>query len=646
MGVWKTDQLAPVRVTTPGSGNDIASRQPVTVLDAFKEIVSRLPHGRALSIKKDGEWATHTWKQYCEICQQFARALIHVGVEPHEAVNVLGPNCPEWLFTNMGSIMAGAVIAGVYVTSTAEACQYISAHCDAKVVVVSDRAQLDKYLSVVEQLPKLKALVVWNETDVPRDINCSVPIYSFSDFLRLSENVEERLLDQRMAAQLPGHCCTLIYTSGTTGPPKAVMISHDNLTWTVAAAMNTLPALGDAERIVSFLPLSHVAAQILDIHLPLAIGFEVYFAGPDALRGGLLGTLQEVRPNLFFGVPRVWEKMMESLKEKLGGAPEGLKKSLLTWAMSKGAKNADQSQYGATGLSLTFWAADYLLLSKVRSALGLDECTTFLTGAAPIAPDVIRYFSTLNIPLYELFGQSECTGPHSINTQEKWKIGSVGPEMEGTKTRIDSDTGEIQYTGRHIFMGYLKDEAATKATLDDDGWLYSGDVGEIDKDGFLSITGRIKEIIITSGGENVPPVLIENALKAELPVLANVIVIGEKRKFLTFLCSLRVEPDATGAPTDKLDKTALAVAKEIGSCATTVPEAQVCDKFQKHIEEGMARANSNAASRAQHLQKFFIIPRDFSLDGNELTPTMKVKRSVVEKKYSGEIEQMYAVASL
>ncbi|KAE9100882.1 hypothetical protein PF010_g14639 [Phytophthora fragariae] len=244
----------------------------------------------------------------------------------------------------MGTIMAGAVIAGVYVTSTPEACQYISAHCDAK-------------------LPKLKALVVWNDDDIPQGAKYKVPVYSFNDFLGLSENVDVSLLDKRMHAQLPSHCCTLIYTSG----------------------------FQRCKAVRELLALSHVAAQILDIHLPLAIGSEVYFACPDALRGGLLGTLQEVRPNFFFGVSRVWEKMMESLKEKLGGAPEGLKKSLLTWAMTLGADYANQSQFGAdSGANLSFWAADYLLLSKVRSALGLDECSIFLTGAAPIAPDVIR----------------------------------------------------------------------------------------------------------------------------------------------------------------------------------------------------------------------------------------------------------------
>ncbi|KAJ8575259.1 hypothetical protein ON010_g3959 [Phytophthora cinnamomi] len=645
-GVWEMDQLATVCVPTPENGKfDFSSREPTTLIETFSTTVAKAANDRALSIKKDGKWVTHTWQQYFDASRQFARALIHIGVQPHEAVNVLGNNCPEWLFSYMGTILAGAVAAGIYGTSNAKVCEYISAHCEAKVVVVSDKEQLSKYLSILGELPKLKALVVWSEVDIPQEIKYSVPIYAFSEFLQLGDEVKASVLDERMAAQQPGHCCSLIYTSGTTGPSKAAMISHDNLTWVTAAALNAHPEGREAKRGVSFLPLSHSAAQLLDIHVPLVIGSEVYFAGPDALRGDLLATLQEVRPHIFCGVPRVWEKMMDALKDKLGSAPEGVKKSLLMWAMERSATYLDQTQYGATpsGFGLRYSIADYLVLRKIRHALGLDECTTFLTGAAPTSLEVMRFFQSLNIQLYELYGQTESTGPLTFSMPGKWKLGSVGPPLEGTQTRIDLTTGEIQYTGRHVFMGYLHDEEATKKTVDDDGWLYSGDIGELDQDGYLFITGRLKELIITSGGENIPPVLIENEIKTELSALSNVMVIGEKRNYLTFLCSLRVEPDVvTGAPTDKLDKVALGVAKEIGSEAATVSEAQACEKYHKYISDGMARANTRAASRAQYVQKFVILPRDFSIDGNELTATMKVKRSVVEKMYTQEIEKMYS----
>jgi long-chain-fatty-acid--CoA ligase ACSBG len=335
--------------------------------------------------------------------------------------------------------------------------------------------------------------------------------------------------------------------------------------------------------------------------------------------------------------------MMDALKQKLGAAPDGLKKSLLAWAMEHGAAHSERSQFGESQYDgLRFWTADRLLLSKIRYALGLDECTTFLTGAAPTSLEVMRFFGSLNIQLYELYGQTESTGPLTFSMPGKWKLGSVGPALEGTRTRIDPNTGEIQYTGRHVFMGYLNDEEGTKKTVDEDGWLYSGDIGELDDDGYLYVTGRLKELIVTSGGENIPPVLIEKEIKAELPALSNVMVIGEKRNYLTFLCSLRVEADpATGGPTDKLDNVALSVAKEVDSDATRVSEAQACEHFRKYISEGMARANAKATSRAQHVQKFFIIPRDFSIDGNELTPTMKVKRSVVETMYTEDIDKMY-----
>lgn len=635
-GVWEADKIADIVIQSDG----IAARKPATVMSVFKKTVDRRQDAIALSFKKDGKWVSYTWKQYYQNCLNFGKALISLGFKQHDAVNVIGFNSPEWFFTNNGTIAAGGVIAGIYTTNGPEACQYISDHCKAKVVVVENRHHLDKYLKVVDSLPELKALVMW-DGEVPSEVDSRVKVYSFKDFLRLGKDVPDEELQHRIDAQLPGHCCTLIYTSGTTGPPKAVMISHDNLTWTSYNVLETLYGITEHERSVSFLPLSHVAAQLLDIHLPMHVGSSVYFAGPDALKGSLVETLREIHPTFFFGVPRVWEKIMEKMRE-IGAKTTGFKKVLATWAKEKGAEKTERSQYGGDGRkSLSFRLANRVVLSKVKDALGLGDCRYCFTGAAPISVDCINFFGSLDIPIYELFGQSECTGPHSINLPGKWKIGSIGNPLPGTRTRIDHVTGEIQYSGRHIFMGYLNNEDATKSTLRD-GWLCSGDVGQFDEDGFLSITGRIKELIITAGGENIPPVLIEDALKAELKALSNVMVIGDKRKFLTFICTLRVEVDSEGKPSNKLDRVSLGVAKEIGSSATTVEEAQTCDKFKKYIEDGMKRANAKATSRAQNVQKFIILEQDFSIAGGELTPTLKLKRSVVEKMYIDRIEAMYA----
>ncbi|KAJ0394622.1 hypothetical protein P43SY_000005 [Pythium insidiosum] len=634
-GVWEADKIADIIVQSDG----IAARKPATVMEIFKKTVEKRGAARALSFKKDGKWVSYTWKQYYANCMFFAKALIKLGVEMHDSVNIIGHNAPEWFFTNNGTIAAGAIIAGIYTTNGPEACQYISEHCKAKVVVVENREHLDKYILIADQLPHLKALVMWSG-EVPQHVTCPVPIYKFKDFLKLGEGVDDSVVEARIQQQLPGHCCTLIYTSGTTGPPKAVMISHDNLTWTSYTVLDTLYGVDENERSVSFLPLSHVAAQLLDIHVPMHIGSEVYFAGPEALKGALVEILKEIRPTFFFGVPRVWEKVMEKMRE-IGAKTTGFKKTLATWAKEKGAEKTERAQFGADGRkSLSFRLANKIVLSKVKDALGLDQCKYCFTGAAPISTECISFFGSLDIPIYEIFGQSECTGPHSINLPGKWKIGSIGNPLPGTRTRIDQVTGEIQYAGRHIFMGYLNNEASTKDTLRE-GWLCSGDVGQFDEDGFLRITGRIKELIITAGGENIPPVLIEDSLKAELPALSNIMVIGDKRKYLTFACTFRVVMDDNGAPTDKLDKTVLKVAEEIGSTARTVAEAAACEKFKKYIEAGMKRSNERSTSRAQRVQKFIVLPRDFSIAGGELTPTLKLKRAVVVKMYTPEIDEMY-----
>ena len=295
--------------------------------------------------------------------------------------------------------------------------------------------------------------------------------------------------------------------------------------------------------------------------------------------------------------------------------------------------------------------AAWIVFGKIREKLGFDQCRLCLTAAAPISVEILNYFASIDIPIYEVFGQSECTGPHTINAPEAWKIGTTGRPMRGTQSKI-TEAGEILYRGRHIFMGYMHSPEKTEETIDSEGWLHSGDVGEFDDDqldnmvgeaGFMRITGRIKELIITAGGENIPPVLIEQQFQKAMPAISSCCVIGDKRKFLSILIAMKTKVDPeTGIPTNELTEDALATGREIGSSATTVEEVMEDENWAQYFERGMAEANHNATSRAQKVQKYAIIPRDFSERGGELTPTLKVKRSIVHEMYEETIEAFYA----
>jgi long-chain-fatty-acid--CoA ligase ACSBG len=390
-------------------------------------------------------------------------------------------------------------------------------------------------------------------------------------------------------------------------------------------------------------------------------GYQVYFAQPDALKGSIGVTLKEVRPTIFFGVPRVWEKIYDKLQE-VGKASTGVKKMLSTWAKKQALAHWEALEFGGTASTgdnalcaiapssnFSFYLASKLL-HKAHVALGLDRCYANYTGAAPIEQHILKYFASLDLPIMELFGQSECTGPHSVNTHVAFKIGSVGRPLQGTQTKI-AENGELLYQGRHIFAGYLGMADKTKETIDAEGWLHSGDVVAIDEDndpnipppsGFITITGRIKELIITAGGENIPPVLIEEQLKLAMPALSNAMVIGDKRKFLTVLFCVHVEVDEEGTPSNKLTTHALDTCKEIGSTATTTDEAREDPKWQAYFDEGLKKANAQATSRAHNVGKSTLLSTDFSEIGGELTPTLKLKRSVTHDKYHDIIQKMYA----
>ncbi len=447
-------------------------------------------------------------------------------------------------------------------------------------------------------------------------------IYSWEDLPKLAKKVSEDELNERINVQKPDDTCTLIYTSGTTGNPKGVMISHDNLTWVVRQLLDILDAT-DEEQIISYLPLSHIAEQAVSLHGPYTLGCTVWFAESIEQLGE---NLTEVHPTLFVGVPRVWEKIQAKMMSA-GAQNSPLKKKIAAWARKKGLEGGYAHQKGQP-MPFLYGLANKLVFSKVREKLGLDRCRFFVSTAAPISMDTLEFFLSLGFPMTEVYGMSECTGPGTASLPEpfKYETGWAGPPVPGTEMKIAED-GEVLMRGRHVFKGYFKNEAATKESIDEDGWLHSGDVGIIDDRGFLKITDRKKELIITAGGENIPPQVLEGKLKA-IPVLSQVVVIGDKRKYMTALFTLDPE------------KVAQVAADEAGSPAKDSASAAKCKKFNAYLQGKVDEINTTLA-RVQTIKKFVILPEELSIEGEELTPTMKLKRRIVNEKYAKEIESMY-----
>jgi long-chain acyl-CoA synthetase len=439
------------------------------------------------------------------------------------------------------------------------------------------------------------------------------------EFNRRAESTRDSELDARLAAIKPGDLATLIYTSGTTGPPKGVMLSHANLAWTSQLLIDSGGGKIDGDASLSYLPLSHIAEQMGTIHMPATAGSTVWFA--ESI-DKLADNLKECRPTVFFGVPRVWEKFHAVLSARLGEVTGG-KRKLLDWARrvcSEVNARHDRGDPVPRLLQLQYALADRIVIQKLKAALGFDRARVLSSGAAPIAPDVLAFFSSIDLPIREIYGQSEDSGPTSYNMPGRTRIGSVGPPLPGLEVKIAED-GEILVRGPNVFMGYYKEPQATAETIKD-GWLCSGDLGTLDKDGFLTITGRKKEIIITAGGKNIAPKNIEAALK-ETPLISEAIVIGDRRKFLSALITIdeaaaqKLAPDVSG---DKL------------AGASAIRAA-----IQKQIDQ----VNETLA-RVEQIKKFTVLPRAFTIAAGELTPTMKLKRKVISQRYESEIDAMYA----
>lgn len=642
--IWTTDINVelPIRI-----GSTIHDGIPaITVIQAFQERVKKHPNALALAVKREGKWIKWTWRQYYNDCCTFAKALIANGIKNRSAVNVMGFNAPEWVIANFGSIFANCVSAGIYTTNNTEAVKFIADHSEAQVVAVDTAEQSLKFLECKKLDPNfgVRTIIQWLEPVTPE--LAAQGVVSWQDFMKIGAvSANDGELAARMNVQTPGTACEIVYTSGTTGNPKGVLLSHDNLTF-IGGCLALQMEYTTEDRLVSYLPLSHIAGQAADLLISIMSGMVCYFAQPDALKGSLVDTLKEVRPTLFFAVPRVWEKFEEKIRA-IGAQSSGLKKRLSDWAKQteldaiKGALMEDKP------LGLGFKFSD-VLMGLVRKNLGLDQTKTCISGAAPLPRATQEYFMSLGIPICDLFGMSECTGPETFNapTSGCYKLGSIGRPLPGTEVELfnvdENGIGEVTWRGRNVFMGYYKNEKATRETFDNRAFMKSGDLGRVDADGFIYITGRAKELIITAGGENVAPLLLESNIKDELlPIISNCQVIGDQKKFLGILVTLKNTPDADGQPTRALDLTLRNILESKGSKVKTTEEAIYCPVVHKLIWEGISAANKKAPSRAQTIQRYRILIDDYSMAGGEVGPTLKTKRNVAIAKHASVIQDLY-----
>ena len=577
------------------------------------ETAQRCADRPAYHVKRGDEWVATSWKTYADEVKAAGKSLMALGLEPGGTVSILGFNRPEWVIMDVAAMAVGGAAAGVYTTCSPQEIQYIVDHAESLVVLVENKHQFDKVQGERKNLPRLQHVVGMKGAELGEGA------LSWEEFMARGQGVSDEDFFARLHALEPSALATLIYTSGTTGPPKGVMLSHDNLAWT-AQTLNQLIENGEKDCVVSYLPLSHIAEQMLSIHGPIVSGSSVYFA--ESL-DKVAENLKEVQPTLVFGVPRIWEKFHAGVSEKLSAAT-GLKKGLVDWVRKVAARKSEiECRGGRMGplLALQYRFANKLVLSKLKPALGLGRAKMCVSGAAPISKEVLEFFASLDILVCEVYGQSEDTGPTTINLPGKARLGTVGGLIPGIEVKIAED-GEILVRGRNVFKGYFKEPEATKETLVD-GWLCSGDLGEL-KDGFLSITGRKKDIIITAGGKNIAPKNIEGALKNSR-LVAEAVVIGDRRKYLTALIALD----------DEAVKNFLAE-KGVADGAPYHQNEHVLAEVQKAVDE----VNSTLA-KVETVKKFSILSRNFTIEHGELTPTLKVKRKVVNSNFAEQIESMY-----
>jgi long-chain acyl-CoA synthetase len=572
-------------------------------------------HGskRAVIYKDGGQWVSKTYAEVGEIVRGLSLGLIDLGIEKGDKVAILSNTRPEWTYFDFAALSAGATVVPIYQTNSPEECQYVLENSDAVAVVVEDDEQLEKIRRIRDRCPKLEHVI--------RMSGKSGDAISLAELSERGATGTEADWERRWSSVTPEDICTFIYTSGTTGPPKGCVISHGNYR-AMLDMVHEVNVLGDAEVTYLFLPLAHSFALLIQLGT-FDLGAALAYWERDPLK--ILPNLAEVKPTYFPSVPRIFEKIYTSATasvEKQGG----LKKAVFDWAIKVGKKVRRLERAGKRPgplLALQYRIADKQVLSKIRALFG-GNLKLAVTGAAPINPEILEFFDAAGVLVLEGWGMTETSTAATIATPEDFKVGTVGKPFPGCAIKIAED-GEILAKGPNIFQGYYKNPEATRETLID-GWLHTGDIGEIDEDGYLKITGRKKDIIITAGGKNITPANLEAEIKQH-PLVSQCVVIGDRRPYLVALVTLDPEEAATYARDRGLPADLEAIAAN--------------EDVKASIEAQVEKINEKFA-RVEQVKKIEILPHDLSQEGGELTPTLKVKRNVVTEKYADRIDSLYA----
>ena len=595
-----------------------------TIANSFMLAAETRGDKPAIREKRFGIWQPTSWRQWLQNAREIAYGLHAIGFASGDVASIMANAVPEWVFADMGILCAGGVSSGIYPTDSAAQVEYLVNDSATRVIFAEDEEQLDKILSCRARCPTLQKIVVF---DMEGLSGFSDPmVMSLAEFMALGSNHivgNEALWREMLTSRGADDLAILVYTSGTTGPPKGAMHSNRGVTHQMRHAGDLIPSTDTEERLV-FLPLCHVAERIGGYYTSLALGSVMNFAeSPETVPD----NLREVQPTAFLAVPRIWEKFYSGITIALKDAT-AFQNWMYARALAVGYRVTDCRLEGRTpplSLRLANRAAYWLVFRNIRRMLGLDRCRIAFTGAAPIAPELIRWYLALGIDMREVYGQTENCGVATLMPGEHVKLGSVGKAVPWGEVAI-SPQGEILIRGDFLFMGYLNQPERTAETIDARGWLHTGDVGGIDNEGFVKITDRMKDIIITSGGKNITPSEIENQLKFS-PYISDAVVIGDKRAYLTCLVMIDQENVEKFAQDHDIPFT---------NYASLCRAAEIQDLIQREIET----VNANFA-RVEAIKKFFLIERQLTPEDEELTPTMKLKRNFVNKRYAIEIDAMY-----